>query len=51
MKRVIQAFALLLFVLLFAAGLRPESSVYDIDGFGFDVMFLVPVCKAAALRL
>ena len=33
MKRVIQAFALFLFVLFFAAGLRPESSVYDIDGF------------------
>ena len=33
MKRVIQVFALFLFVLFFAAGLRPESSVYDIDGF------------------
>ena len=33
MKRVVQAFFLFLFILFFAAGLRPESSVYDIDGF------------------
>ena len=33
MKRVIRGVALLLFVLFFAAGLRPESSAYDIDAF------------------
>ena len=33
MKRVIEGIALLLFVIFFAAGLRPESSEYDIDGF------------------
>ena len=33
MKWVVQAFALFLFILFFAAGLRPESSVYDINGF------------------
>ena len=33
MSRIWQGVALVLFVLFFAAGLRPERGVYDVDGF------------------